>query len=175
MSLRFDRPDVVGTEACEGYEPWGSRGPLLGSWERFESYTHDIVEVSGATLLLALSPPRAEPARRTCATGPWAGRTGTSRWTKTGVRTGSTVPSTRRSSCAPSTTSSTSSPCSTPWAISGSCCSVHDVTVNLQQVPAGWIGSCRRGRVSFGIGTSFFFGSGGTDCAVFVQQVLGLT
>ena len=34
---------LLGTEACEGYLPW-SQGPLLGSFERGETYAHDILQ-----------------------------------------------------------------------------------------------------------------------------------
>jgi glucosylceramidase len=46
MVYRFPDYFILATEACTGYSPLEVRGPVLGSWERGERYSHSIIEVS---------------------------------------------------------------------------------------------------------------------------------
>ena len=36
---------ILATEACTGSMPWDFQKVILGSWERAESYAHDILQV----------------------------------------------------------------------------------------------------------------------------------
>lgn len=42
-SKKYPDKFFIGTEACEGYLPW-KKGPLLGDWQRGETYGHDILQ-----------------------------------------------------------------------------------------------------------------------------------
>ena len=46
MFYRFPDFFILATEACTGYSPLETRGPVLGSWERGERYSNSIIEVS---------------------------------------------------------------------------------------------------------------------------------
>jgi glucosylceramidase len=41
---KFPSKFLLATEACEGADPWQEK-VVLGSWDRAESYAHDIIEV----------------------------------------------------------------------------------------------------------------------------------
>ncbi|KRZ12817.1 putative glucosylceramidase 3 [Trichinella zimbabwensis] len=41
---RFPDFPLIGTEACNGFAFWQTRGPILGSWYRAQQYAHSIIE-----------------------------------------------------------------------------------------------------------------------------------
>ena len=42
---KFPDKFILATEACAGFFPWDVEKVALGSWERAESYAHDILQV----------------------------------------------------------------------------------------------------------------------------------
>ncbi|KRX91365.1 putative glucosylceramidase 3 [Trichinella pseudospiralis] len=42
--VHFPDFPLIGTEACNGFAFWQTRGPILGSWYRAQQYAHSIIE-----------------------------------------------------------------------------------------------------------------------------------